>query len=110
MVLWQEMSFIIKDANVIDYNRIDWSDSYYTDGTYRWVHKCGYNGKSGGKYDYFFEENWNKISPRISKKIDKEIQKFLDAGILVIRNNNKLAIDDDKADDYNWSRTMEEFQ
>ena len=40
----------------------------------------------------------------------KEIQKFLDAGILVIRNNNKLAIDDDKADDYNWSRTMEEFQ
>ena len=57
-----------------------------------------------------FEENWNKISSRISKKIDKEIQKFLDAGILVIRNNNKLAIDDDKADDYNWSRTMEEFQ
>ena len=57
-----------------------------------------------------FEENWNKISPKISKKIDKEIQKFLDSGILVIRNNNKLAIDDDKADDYNWSRTMDEFQ
>lgn len=61
---WQEMSFIIKDANVIDYNRLDWSDSYYTDGTYRWVHKCGYNGKSGGKYDYFFEENWNNTNGR----------------------------------------------
>ena len=57
-----------------------------------------------------FEENWKKVSPTISKKIDKEIQKFLDAGILVIRNNKKLAIDDDKVDDYNWSRTMEEFQ
>ena len=57
-----------------------------------------------------FEENWKKASPIISRKIDKEIQKFLDAGILVIRNNKKLAIDDDKVDDYNWSRTMEEFQ
>jgi hypothetical protein len=66
------MSFIIKDANVIDYNRIDWSDSYYTDGTYRWVHKCGYNGKSGGKYDYFFEDNWDNTNGQYLTAINKD--------------------------------------
>ena len=69
---WQEMSFIIKDANVIDYNRIDWSDSYYTDGTYRWVHKCGYNGKSGGEYDYFFEDNWDNTNGQYLTAINKD--------------------------------------
>ena len=56
-----------------------------------------------------FEENWKKASPIISKKLDKEIQKFLDAGILVIRNNKKLAVDDDKVDDYNWSLLLKSF-
>ena len=43
----------------LDESKLDWSKSYYKDsGGNKWARKDGLQGKSGGKYGYFFERKW----------------------------------------------------